>query len=383
MSSTDVLIQGAGVVGRTLALCLGQLGLNVVLHAPLRNPDRNPDGEDVRAYALNAESVALLRQLRVWEALPPHAVTPVYDMRIEGDAQSVLTFSAWQQAVSELAWIVDVPALEAVLDTAVRFAPQVQVVSGDAQLPDAALTAICEGRLSPSHQTRGVMVHRQSYGQTAIAARLSATLPHAGVARQWFCSPDVLALLPCAAGADGAPAYALVWSLPSARAAELMAASDAAFEAALTQAVPLEAAVGGVKLISRRSDWPLSRLEVEPWCGTGWVLVGDAAHGIHPLAGQGLNLGLADVVSLQQVLRGREPWRSVGDAKLLRRHVRRRALPTRAMGDLTGGLMHLFAHPASWARELRNQGLNLVQHAPGLKRWLAAQARHLDARPEV
>ena len=375
MPSTDVLIQGAGIVGRSLALCLGQLGLRVVLHAPAAR--ENPV-EDVRAYALNATSVALLRQLRVWDALPPHAVTPVYDMRVEGDGQSCLTFSAWQQGVAELAWIVDVPALEAALDTAVRFAPHVQVVTGDAALPEAALTAICEGRFAPSHEALRVDVQRRSYGQTAIAARLSITLPHAGVARQWFLSPDVLALLPCTAGPDGAPACALVWSLPDARAAELMAAPDAAFEAALTQAAPLEPVLGDVRLISRRSSWPLSRLVVDPWCGPGWVLVGDAAHGVHPLAGQGLNLGLADVASLQQVLRDREPWRSVGDVRLLRRHARRRALPTRAMGDLTGGLMHLFAHPSPWARELRNQGLSLVQHAPGLKRWLTAQARHFD-----
>jgi 2-polyprenyl-6-methoxyphenol hydroxylase-like FAD-dependent oxidoreductase len=374
MQSTDVLIQGAGIVGRALALGLGPLGLRVTLR-PLPAP---PVEDDVRAYALNAASVALLRQLRVWDALPAHAVTPVYDMQVQGDAQATLSFSAWQQGVAELAWIVDVPALEAALDAAVRFAPHIQTLAPDAPVPPAALTAVCEGRHSATRDAAGVQVHRVEYGQTAIAARLSASLPHAGVARQWFRSPDVLALLPCAAGPSLAPAYALVWSLPSERAAELMAATDHAFEAALTQAVALAPAIGTVQLASRRSCWPLSRMEAEPWCGPGWVLVGDAAHGIHPLAGQGLNLGLADVVSLQQVLREREPWRGPGDVKLLRRHARRRALPTRAMGQLTGGLMHLFAHPSPWARELRNHGLNLVEHAPGFKRWLTAQALNLD-----
>lgn len=378
MQATDVLIHGAGIVGQALALALGPLGLRVVLGAP---PD-GPEFQDVRAYALNAQSVDLLRQLKVWDALPAHAVTPVYDMQIEGDGQGALSFSAWQQGVEALAWIVDVPALEAALATAVRFAPHVQTLAPGQAEPSAALTAICEGRESARRDAlAGVCVKRVSYGQTAIAARLSCNVPHAGVARQWFRSPDVLALLPCAEGSQGAPAYALVWSLPSERAQALMALPEAAFEVALNESVPLASGVGPLKLCSRRSAWPLSRVSVEPWCGAAWVLLGDAAHGVHPLAGQGLNLGLADVVSLRQVLRGREDWRSPGDVKLLRRYARARALPTEAMGQLTGGLMHLFAHPHPAVRELRNRGLSLVQHAPGLKRWLTQQALHLGGRP--
>jgi 2-polyprenyl-6-methoxyphenol hydroxylase-like FAD-dependent oxidoreductase len=104
------------------------------------------------------------------------------------------------------------------------------------------------------------------------------------------------------------------------------------------------------------------------------VLLGDAAHVVHPLAGQGLNLGLADVVALTQVISSRETWRPVGDPRLLRRYERVRDLPTRAMGQLTDGLLHLFAGPQAPLRELRNRGMGLVNQLPPLKRWLTARA---------
>jgi 2-polyprenyl-6-methoxyphenol hydroxylase-like FAD-dependent oxidoreductase len=104
------------------------------------------------------------------------------------------------------------------------------------------------------------------------------------------------------------------------------------------------------------------------------VLLGDAAHVVHPLAGQGLNLGLADVAALVEVIRHREPWRALGDEKLLRRYVRQRAAPTWAMGQLTDGLQRLFADDLPLARELRNRGLTLVNHLSPLKRWLTARA---------
>jgi len=129
-----------------------------------------------------------------------------------------------------------------------------------------------------------------------------------------------------------------------------------------------------LQLTGERVAWPLTRAQAATWCGPGWVLLGDAAHVVHPLAGQGLNLGLADVAALTAVLAAREPWRELGDEKLLRRYARQRLLPTRAMVEITDGLMRLFAHPAPLVRELRNRGLTLVNRLTPIKRWLTAQA---------
>jgi 2-polyprenyl-6-methoxyphenol hydroxylase-like FAD-dependent oxidoreductase len=330
-----------------------------------------PAAPDVRAYALNAASVALLRGLKVWDALPPHAATPVLDMHVQGDAPgAAIDFSAWQQHVGALAWITDAAVLERELAAAVRFSPHITEFAADASV-QAPLAALCEGKASPTRDALGIAFERVDYGHRAIAARLTSDRAHQGLARQWFRAPDVLALLPFDSP-QPAHSYALVWSLPNERAAALLALDDAAFEHELAGATAGEA--GGLKLASPRAAWPLMDGRAAHWSGPGWVLLGDAAHVVHPLAGQGLNLGLADVAALTAVLRAREPWRALGDEKLLRRYARERAAPTWAMGQVTDGLLRLFSHDAPAARELRNRGLTLVNHLTPLKRWLTARA---------
>jgi ubiquinone biosynthesis UbiH/UbiF/VisC/COQ6 family hydroxylase len=371
MKPHDVQVRGAGLVGQALALSLARIGLRVALVSDASSSP--PRAEDVRAFALNAASVALLRGLKVWDALPPHATTAVHDMHVEGDEPgATLDFSSWEQHVGELAWIVDAAVLERELAAAVRFSPHISVVAdGAAEATAAPLAAICEGKGSATRESRHVPNDRRPYAHRAIAARLVSDRPHAGVARQWFRSPDVLALLPFDAPAPAA-SYALVWSLPDAKADELLARGASAFTEALMQATG--GAAGELQLASERAVWPLMRAQAGQWCGEGWVLLGDAAHVVHPLAGQGLNLGLADVAALTRVLEAREPWRSLGDPKLLRRYARERLTPTRAMVEITDSLLHLFAHPAPGIRELRNRGLTLVNRATPLKRWLTARA---------
>lgn len=368
MKDFDVQVLGAGIVGRSLALALARAGLSVALRPEAARP---PDADDVRAYALNAASVALLRSLKVWDALPADAATAVLDMHVQGDAnRSALDFSAWQQHVSALAWITDAALLERELAAAVRFAPHITVVEPGADVR-APLTALCEGKASATREALGIAFERVEYGHRAIAARLTSSQAHQGVARQWFRAPDVLALLPFDAP-QPERSYALVWSLPDERAQQLLGLDAPAFEHELMQASGGEAGV--LALASPRAAWPLMRATASAWCGPGWVLLGDAAHVVHPLAGQGLNLGLADVAALVEVLRAREPWRGLGDEKLLRRYARERAAPTWAMGQLTDGLLRLFADDLPLARELRNRGLTLVNHLSPLKRWLTARA---------
>ena len=376
MEAYDVLVRGSGIVGKSLALSLARQGLRIAL---LVDAVDNKSS-DVRAFAMNAASVALLRGLKVWDALPAGAATAVHDMHIEGDDDSgSLDFSAWSQRIPELAWIVDAAVLEQELANAVKFAPHITQVH--AEVP-AALTALCEGRASASREALGVVFEKNDYGHRAIAARLKCSLGHRHTARQWFRSPDVLALLPLGGtggrsggaqveSADNA-SYALVWSLPEAQAQALLGLDALAFNAEMMQAT--KGAAGELSLASERASWPLMRAHASAWCGPGWVLLGDAAHVIHPLAGQGLNLGLADVATLTQVLQEREAWRPLSEEKLLRRYARQRAAPTQAMGQLTEGLLQLFAAEQPALRELRNRGMSLVNQLSPVKRWLTARA---------
>jgi 2-polyprenyl-6-methoxyphenol hydroxylase-like FAD-dependent oxidoreductase len=365
MHTVDVAIHGRGAVASSLALALNRQGLRVALSAPTASPAR----PDVRAYALNLASRRLLQQLRIWEALPRDAVTAVHDMDVRGDRSGAhLGFSSWTQCVDALAWIVDAPALDEALHQALEFAPHVQRLD---VLPPAALRVHAEGKDSASRASLPVQWERHAYGHTAIAARLTSNDAHGNVAHQWFRAPDVLALLPFDRPAAGR-SFALVWSLPEREAERLIQLDANAFEAELNGAC----ADGprGLQLASERAAWPLALATASPVCGAGWVLVGDAAHVVHPLAGQGLNLGLADVQVLADTLQQREPWRSLSDGRLLQRYARARAWPVWAMSRLTDALVHGFASREGWQRELRNRGMGLVDRATPLKRWLAAQA---------
>lgn len=379
-------------MGRCLALALSRQGLRVALQGrpnatgraeAVRPVHRSgdaaapPDAEasrpvgDVRTYALNSGSVALLQSLKVWDALPTDARTAVHDMRIEGDeADAVLHFSAYAQSVEALAWIVDAAELEAALAAAVRFAPHIDRV--DREVP-ADLLAIAEGRDAADRDRLGVQTQSEAYGHVGVAARLRSDLPHGGLARQWFRSPEVLALLPFDRPQPGC-GYGLVWSVPEERAERLLHLEPGDFERALAEATG--GAAGELRLCSDRVGWPLRRALSSPVCGAGWVLLGDAAHVVHPLAGQGLNLGLADVASLAQTLASREPWRALGDEKLLRRHARRRHAPTLAMLTVTDGLWHLFAHDHPVVRGLRNRGMMWLDRVGPLKKMLTAHALH-------
>ena len=377
--SPEVCIRGAGIVGRTLALLLARERVRVALVVPPAAAAK----EDIRAYALNTASRTLLESLRAWPDAA-HA-TPVREMLVNGDEGGRVHFSAVRQKADALAWIVDVPALEQQLADAVRFQPQVEVVSEPVAAP---LTVVCEGKASATRDALGVSYAVTRYPQHAIAARLEAAQSHDGVAHQWFNDHgEVLALLPM--GGLQSHSVALVWSVDQLRAPALLAQSADEFNAAVSDAS--HGVLGPLQLTSERAAWPLSRAIADRWTGTmpqakgaqaqsqTWALAGDAAHTVHPLAGQGLNLGLADAAMLADVIKQREYWRSVGDPRLLRRYERARRADVLQMSLATDGLQQLFSHSMGPLPALRNWGMRGFDRTRLLKHWIANQAMGLKA----
>ena len=369
----DVCIRGDGVVGRTLALLLARERLRVALVArPGRAETAADTPADVRAYALNGASRTLLQTLRCWPETP--FVTAVQEMQVWGDDGGKLDFSALDVAQEALAWIVDVPALEQQLIQAVRYQPQIEIVQAPVK---ATLTVICEGKKSQSREEFGASWSIKPYPQKAIAARLQSDRPHGGVARQWFSGGDILALLPLS-GITG-NSVALVWSVSVERADALEKLPPEEFCAALQAFFDPDVAqqVGALTLISERASWPLALATAEHWVGPGWALAGDAAHTVHPLAGQGLNLGLADALGLAQVIGQREYWRALGDERLLRRYERARKADVAVMGAVTDGLHGLFAQTDARWQALRNWGMKGFARSGFLKDWVTRQATGL------
>ena len=367
----DICIRGDGIVGRTLALLLARERLHVglVSKPASATPSASSTALDVRAYALNAKSRALLESLRCWPDAQ-HA-TEVLAMRILGDDGGEVNFSAQELKVPGLTWIVDVPVLEAKLAAAVRFQPEIELL--EAPQP-ASLTVICEGKASRTRAEFGIEFEVARYPQTAIAARLTCEIPHGQIARQWFTQGEILAFLPID-GPQGS-AVAIVWSVLDDRVEALLGTSPTEFCQQLQAAS--EGCLGQLTLISERCAWPLQSARAKRWVGShgsvAWALAGDAAHNVHPLAGQGLNLGLSDVAALAQTLHEREYWRSVGDQKLLRRYERARQAEVLAMGATMEGLQQLFSNSNAAWQAARNWGMNGFERSGPVKQWVARQA---------
>ena len=370
-SNFDVCIRGSGLVGSSLALLLARQRLRVAL---VGSP---PPAQDVRAFALNESARQLLSDLRCWPH-PPHA-TPVQSMHVWGDAGGQVQFESPHR--HGMTHIVDVPVLEGLLADAVDFQHTIERVSAPVS---AKLTVVCEGRNSQTRQELGVAFNTLPYQQHALATRVHCAQGHRQQALQWFSQArgelDILALLPMG-GAQGHDA-AVVWSLPSAEAMRLQALPISELSQALTHAS--HQALGTLEVTSPVQIWPLQLAQAQQWTGQlaqggAWVLAGDAAHTIHPLAGLGLNLGLADVRELAQVLQTRETtqfWRGVDDRHLLRQYERARKADMLGVWLACDGLQRLFHHPNTLVQSLRNWGLNSFNQLSPLKQWSVKQAMH-------
>lgn len=383
----DVLVAGAGLPGLAAAAALARQGLEVVVADRDPLPDHVPQGEaiDVRVYAVSPGSASFLDTLGVWSALPKSRVTPVESMRVQGDEGAVMTFSAYDLGERALAWIVEERELRAALAGAAR-AAGVAVINGDfAQLtflPERAQVAFGDGRETAARlvvgadgvrswirERAGIVASPRSYGQTAVVANFACERPHRGCAWQWFrADGGVLAWLPLPG-----ERISIVWSAPEPLAAELLALDTDALAARVSEAGGH--VLGDLSLVTPPATFPLSFLRLPAVVAHRLALVGDAAHGVHPLAGQGVNLGLGDAQALASVLAERGPIHDPAAPLLLERYARRRAEPVLAMHAVTDGLARLFGSRRRGLAALRNFGLSAVEALP--------IAKHLLARPAL
>jgi 2-polyprenylphenol 6-hydroxylase len=380
----DLIVVGAGPVGASLARAARSLRVALVSHE--RRAARAPqDGVyDPRVYALSPGNVAFLREIGAWSALPAARLTPVYAMRVFGDdGASCIAFDAYRVGVPALAWIVEDGALQDALWgglAAELFAPvecqdlnfqndTASLTLRDGRTLQGKLIVGADGANSFVRRSAGIEASEKDYGQSAVVANFLCEKPHANTAWQWFQGGPVLALLPLPHGQ-----VSMVWSLPSADAARVAALAPAALCKEVASAS--RGALGALELAAPQKSYALRRLSAKRLVAPRVALAGDAGHVVHPLAGQGLNLGLQDARALAGVLARREPVRDPGDLGLLRRYERSRAEPILAMDTMIDGLFRLFGAEGELAARLRNAGLNLTDRIPVLKNILVRQAMH-------
>ena len=394
-ASFDAVVVGRGAVGAAAALGLSQAGLKVGWIGPAPRPSPASDGWDARVFALSPGTRELLRALRVWDAMPEQRIAPVYDMRVyagPGAEAPELHLDAYSGRVDALAWIVENRVLVRTLDDALRFAgvasiddavaalevedgPQggATLALGSGRTVRARLVVAADGADSTLRALAGIEPRIRDYGQRGVVANFDTTLPHGDTAYQWF-GPElgVLALLPLPADAPGCGRASMVWSAPAALADELLALSPEALAERVGQAS--HGTLGALATITPAQAFPLRLIRVPRLVAPRMVLVGDAAHAMHPLAGQGMNVGFGDVAELLAVLRGREPFRDLGDPLLWRRYERARREAVSLMQDATDGLQRAFGPLPAPLAGLRDLGWRVVARTDWLRRRMIAQA---------
>lgn len=381
----DVVVVGAGLVGASCVRALEGAGLRIAL-VDSGGPPPLSDAWDSRIYAISPGNAAFLAGLDAWGALDDSRVRSVQRMEIFGDAPDTrVSFSAYETGVAELAFIVESGRLQRALwDGLVAqrdvslFAParctELEIGEQEATLTlesgeriAAALVIGADGASSWVRQQAGLAAVARSYGERGVVANFSCSRPHHGTAFQWFRPDGVLAYLPL----PGAR-MSMVWSTPEAHAGELLELAPDVLCERVAEAGG--SVLGDLEMLTPPAAFPLQLLIVERIVASRVALVGDSAHVVHPLAGQGVNLGFGDARALVEVLRAREVSRDCGELRLLRRYARSRAEAVLAMRRVTDGLQHLFAARGRLISGVRNAGLNLTDRIPVLKNLLVRQA---------
>ncbi len=393
--AVDVCVVGAGPVGGTLACRLAAGGVRVaVIDRAALPPMEHPDF-DGRAYAVAAGSRRLLEAAGIWDALP-QAPSPILDIRVSdgrvGQRASSLFLHFDHQDVGDqpFGWMVEARALRVALNAHMHRTPGLLVhapaeaaaerraggavvrVSGGPAIA-CRLVVAAEGRGSPLRGQAGIPVTRVPYNQRGIVSAVAHERPHHNTALEHFLPGGPFAQLPMGP-TEGAPhVSAVVWTERAAAADRVIALDDAAFGREVARRLGNH--LGAVRPIGRRWIYPLSAMHAQRYVDTRLALVGDAAHGIHPIAGQGLNLGFRDVIALSDlVIAAVQAGADPGAAALLAQYQRRRRPDNLLMLAATDVLDRLFSTDNPLLRAARDLGIAGVHRMPGLKRLFMRQA---------
>lgn len=391
----DVAVAGGGVVGATLAALLARAGFSVVVVDPAGPPVFEPDATEGRVWALTPASRNILDSAGAWSQVESGRHGCFRHMEVwDAGSAGRIEFDAAGVGEPTLGWIVESALLAVALDRVTHTLPglswrrqaalQACSVSAegvlleldDGQRLQARLLVGADGARSRVRELAGMALSRSAYGQSAIVAVVRTERPHGDTARQRFMPGGPLAFLPLA----GPNSCSIVWSLPEAEAERLLELPEPAFRETLGEA--FESRLGSVLWTGPRSSFPLVRSHADSYVHPRIALVGDAAHTIHPLAGQGANLGLLDAATLAELLvGGRARGRDPGDPAVLRRYQRWRRSENQLMQSVMDGFNWLFGERPAPLRWLRGAGLRLTDAAGPLKRQILVQAMGLAEGP--
>jgi 2-octaprenyl-6-methoxyphenol hydroxylase len=396
----DLLILGGGLVGMTLALAAAKKGLSSHVVDRADPAELTAEGFDGRASAISTASWNLFTNIGLAERLEPHGC-PITSIAVtdgmkpgridfqpkpeEGSLGRMFANRELRLALFEAAKAEPLIAWHAKAEVVERRRGEhgVSATLADGTELTASLMVAAEGRNSPTREEAGITVARWDYQHRAIIVGLTHEKPHGGVAWEIFYPAGPFALLPLLDGPGGTHRSALVWTVAEKDAAGVLALSERAFVAEVEKR--MHGIFGAIALEGARSSYPLGFHHTATITAQRLVLVGDAGHGLHPIAGQGLNVGLRDVGALVEVIAdGMRLGLDPGDAQLLARYERWRGLDTFMVALATDGLTRLFGIPGRLPSMVRRFGMGVVQRTPPLKRWFMDEARGTSgALPEL